>query len=331
MASQIQPDSEHMTSYITLSHKPTVRIAYTFIPSKSFTSASPQPLLIFLTGLGLPQAFYYPIVNQLSSLPTHPAMLTYDRFGQGATTDRDPLDANAEDPKHGHTVEHAVEDLYNLNLAMNNEDLPVIFIANSLGCAIARLYAEKYSNTVSGLVLLDSVLANSDFVSIFPDPDSSTINSSQLPEGITISEIIKTRQIVHRIFYPSQGSGEGLSRKNLASLLPSSDGPRLAYHDGEGIKEGVGPGPWITVVGHGPQKFAEDSFKAMGIPIALTNQYANPYWHEYNVGLTKITSSERARGPIIAEKAGHFIQKDDPELVFYEVKRMLGCMGVDGF
>lgn len=266
-------------------------------------------------------------------------MLTYDRYGQGATTDHDPLDANAEDPKHGHTVEDAVEDLQSLissisalhNIAHDNSTPPIMFIANSIGCAIARLYAERYPDTISGLVLLDSVLANSDFVSIFPDPDSNNFDSSQLHEGITTSDIVKTRQIVHRIFHPSQGSAEGLSRKNLAALLPSSDSPRLVYHDGESRKDGTGPGPWVTVIGQGPQKFAEDSFKSMGIPTAVTKSYASPYWNQYNIGLTKITSSDRARGPIRAEKAGHFIQRDDPELVFEEVKNMLRCMNVDGF
>ena len=61
----------------------------------------------------------------------------------------------------------------------------------------------------------------------------------------------------------------------------------------------------------------------MGTPVSLSMQYSNPAWHEYNVGLTKLTDPERAKGPIIATGCGHFIQRDDPEFVVQQVLRML--------
>ena len=64
----------------------------------------------------------------------------------------------------------------------------------------------------------------------------------------------------------------------------------------------------------------------MGVPPVITKTYMNPFWHEYNVGLTKLTSLERSRGPILAEKCGHFIQRDDPELVAGIIELMLEAM-----
>lgn len=64
--------------------------------------------------------------------------------------------------------------------------------------------------------------------------------------------------------------------------------------------------------------------QGMKVPVAITKNYVNPYWNEYNVGLTKLTSSDRSKGPILAEKCGHFIQKDDPELVAAEILELLG-------
>ena len=47
----------------------------------------------------------------------------------------------------------------------------------------------------------------------------------------------------------------------------------------------------------------------------MTTKYLNPMWHAYNEGLTKITDSGRGVGPLIAKGCGHFIQKDNPDLV----------------
>jgi pimeloyl-ACP methyl ester carboxylesterase len=63
--------------------------------------------------------------------------------------------------------------------------------------------------------------------------------------------------------------------------------------------------------------------KGMGTPSAITQTYINPYWHRYNEGLAKITSHDRSKGPIQAEKCGHFIQRDDPDFVVREVVELL--------
>jgi pimeloyl-ACP methyl ester carboxylesterase len=66
----------------------------------------------------------------------------------------------------------------------------------------------------------------------------------------------------------------------------------------------------------------------MGTPIAITQNYINPYWHQYNEGLVKITSPDRSKGPVQAENCGHFIQRDDPPFVIREVVELLHKQGV---
>ena len=51
---------------------------------------------------------------------------------------------------------------------------------------------------------------------------------------------------------------------------------------------------------------------------SLSIKYANPVWHEYNKGLAKLTDPKLSKGPIQAEAAGHFIQRDNPGLVITE-------------
>ncbi|KAJ5618641.1 alpha/beta-hydrolase [Penicillium herquei] len=307
-------------SFLALTTKPSAQLSYTFsAPSE----ASKPVLVVFLNGLGLPQAFWHPIITQVKDLRKDsiiPAFVTYDRFGQGQTTDRDPQDAGAEDPTHGHDCLESIRDLHQFlteissdKLGLDLESVPLVLVGNSIGCALARLYAQEYPGTVAALLLLDSVLANSDFVSVFPDPDATDFDPASIAP-IPVEAIKAVRAGARRIFHPDVGNKEGLSRRNLRELLPDSDGPLLQGPNGSG--------PYVTVVGHDFDAFAEESAK-MGPPKPVTNRFVNPYWHRYNEGLAKITAPEFSKGPVIAPGAGHFVQKDNPEFVVQELNELL--------
>ncbi len=161
-------------------------------------------------------------------------MLAYDRYGQGLTTEADPFDQEKE-PRHGHDVTEVVTDLRQLvtqiahdQLSIEDidiEKLELIFVCNSIGCAIGRVYADTYPRTVSGLIFLDSIMANSDFISIWPDPDATDFDASSLPEGTTTERWRETREIYGKLFHPSVPNQENLSSANLAEILPFSDAP----------------------------------------------------------------------------------------------------------
>jgi pimeloyl-ACP methyl ester carboxylesterase len=260
------------TSFITLTTKPSAKLSYSFVPA---AGSDHQPLLVFLTGLGLPASSWIPTIASLASMTPHPPMLSYDRYGQGLSTDRDPLDAKAEDPEHGHDCMDVVQDLKqlisqicsekNLKVPGSSENRsevvepPILFVANSLGGAVARLYADQYPFTVSAILFLDSVMADCDFVSIWPDPDADGFAEKNLPlpEGVTEEGLRETRARYRKVFHPVtgiMGKAEGLSRKNLAELLPDSDKPVLRFRED-------GMGPWVTVVGHGFDTFAKEGLK----------------------------------------------------------------------
>ncbi|KAJ5092963.1 Alpha/Beta hydrolase protein [Penicillium angulare] len=308
-------------SFITLDTKPTAQICYNFHEATS----QEQLLVVCLNGLGLPQEFWVPAITKFKELrqeAASPAILTYDRFGQGQTVDRDPHDANAPDPTHGHDATVVIKDLRQLIVQIAREklgvsdvdSLPIVFMANSIGCAVARLYAQEYSGTVAGLLLLDSMVANTDFVSVFPDPDAEDFDPTTLPTGVSVQGLRGTRMGTQKIFHPDVGNKEGFSRRNFRTLLPASDGPALK---GPGDK-----GPFLTVVGHDFDTFAAESAK-MGPPEAVTNAYLNPYWHKYNEGLAKITEATRSKGPVFAPHSGHFVQRDNPDFVAHELDELI--------
>ncbi|KAJ5620566.1 hypothetical protein N7510_004550 [Penicillium lagena] len=313
-----------MASYqhIHLATKPTAQISYGFHEPVSTPSTV---LVVYLNGMGLPQGSWAASITQLQAIrkgASIPALLTYDRFGQGQTTDRDPQDEGASDPTHGHDCLSAVKDLRQLITQVASEKLGVadvnslslVLVGNSIGCPLARLYAHEYPHTVAALLLLDSNIASTDFVSVFPDPDEEGFNPATLPPDVTPDLLRGTRMGARKIFHPDVGSKEGLSRKNLATLLPASDGPKLKGPNGHG--------PFVTVVGHDFETFAEESSK-MGSPKSVTMTYLNPFWHKYNEGLIKITDEGRSKGPLQAPGSGHFVQKDNPAFVAQELDELL--------
>ncbi|KAH6873833.1 Alpha/beta hydrolase fold-1 [Thelonectria olida] len=300
-------------NFIRLDTKPSAQLSYFFLPAT--VHHEPQDrLVVFVNGLGRPQTSWASTIRKLHRLRPDglPAMLTYDRFGQGQSLDRDPADEGAADPAHAHDCMSAVRDMRQLIQQVtgqfmgsgNLNEIRLVLIGNSIGCALVRLYAAEYPGTVAGVLFLDSTLTNSDFVSIIPDPDD---RGKPVDTGITDDELRKARLVLRKVFHPDVGNKEGLSRKNLNQLLPHSHSPRL-----QGIG---GRGPYLTVVGHDFDAFAKDSEEKLGISQLILQTYVNPFWHDYNKGLAKLTESERSQGPVQAPGASHFIQDDNPDFV----------------
>ncbi|KAJ2990068.1 hypothetical protein NUW58_g3141 [Xylaria curta] len=251
-------------------------------------------LVVFLNGLIAPQAFWLPIMALIlrrldssdsgaaGSHGSRPQMLAYDRYGQGRTIDRDPSDEGKEEG-YGHDTLNVAHDLHQLiSQVTRDSESPkrIMFVANSIGCAVARLYAQNHPGTVAGMLLLDSIMANSDFVSIFPDPDGRGFDPGSLPQDVTPKMLRETRKKFREVFHPSVKNPEGLDRRNLATLLPDADKPSLDQGFG-------GRPPLVTVVGHDPEWFAKESLQSwMETPISISMNYTNPVWHRYNQGLS---------------------------------------------
>lgn len=243
-----------------LRSKPGATIHYTFARG----SPTPHCLVVFLNGLMADKTSWLAVMASLIRSPKAvtygiPPMLAYDRFGQGLTEDRDPLERGRE-KGHGHDVADAAVDLHELISQISSEQLSsmstqlrIVLVANSIGCAIARLYAQQRPGIVVGLLLLDSIMANSNF-DWWPNPDLDGFNPEvDLPADVSVEVLREQRARFASSFHPDVVNREGLSRRNLAQLLPHSDSPRLVGPDGRS--------PWVTVVGHDFEKFADESLK----------------------------------------------------------------------
>lgn len=78
-------------SFATIPSKPQAPLAYKLFESGQ---SDDSPLVVFINGLGLPSVSWNAAIALLQESATSikPKILTYDRYGQGATTSRDPLD-----------------------------------------------------------------------------------------------------------------------------------------------------------------------------------------------------------------------------------------------
>ncbi|KAK6608964.1 hypothetical protein H4I96_02895 [Botrytis cinerea] len=293
-------------SFLTIPSKPHAQISYTFFPhaSSSTLLESDVPLrhnlVVFVNGLGLPASSWEPCISVLQShVKNTPPLLTFDRYGQGLTTARDPLD---DGNGYGHDFMDAANDLHEIILVIastklglektdvENGRLGVIFVAASIGVPITRLYVQSRRFICAALIALDSNIANVNYSDFLPDPSSPT-------------------------FDPSTVVAPDCS-------LPQYIGARTQLINPKLIGVG-GKGPWLTVVGHDPVTFADVSLERMGTPKSMSMRFTNPYWAKYNASLVSITDEDRCEGVKIASGCGHLMQIDDPNFVAEEIKVIL--------
>jgi pimeloyl-ACP methyl ester carboxylesterase len=240
--------------YMRLKSKPSAKLSFSLLPGKSHSNHA-NSLIIFLSGLENPQSIWKPTITAFVTTSQEegwPTMLTYDRFGSGRS-DRDPADIG-KDPDNWHDVLDVVRDLRELVISIADtrpyvqqdiNKLRIILVGHSLGCAVARLYAQTHPRTVTHLLLLDSAPSIRDPVAMIPDPLSLDFRESDLPLGITAEMCGESRANFRKSSHnPNAANSEGLNWKHLIDQLPHPNEPMLEGPDGAG--------PFITIIKHDP-------------------------------------------------------------------------------
>ncbi|PQE14538.1 alpha beta-Hydrolase protein [Rutstroemia sp. NJR-2017a BBW] len=322
--------------FLEIPTKPNAPISYTFYPP-SHTQGEPKPyqdLIVFVNGLGLPASFWNQSISILqSSLGNCPPILTFDRYGQGLTTARDPLD---DGHGYGHDFMDAANDLHSIilviakaKLGLSEEDiesgkLHLMITAASVGVPITRLYAQTHPGLISSLLFLNSNIANVNYSDFLPSPSSPNFDPSLVTApDCSLDHYIEARTNLAHMFDLHVKNAEAMDRRNGPRLLPYADKPTLVGADGDG------KGPWLTVVGHDPLGEDGDAEEFKYEVYEPVSAYLVPsllIWDDgvlYNEGLTKITDVGRCGSVKIAKGCGHFIQMDDAAFVAGEIKALL--------
>ncbi|KAK4178011.1 hypothetical protein QBC36DRAFT_386246 [Triangularia setosa] len=319
-----------------------ISITLTTKPGASL-KASTSILIVFINGLVLSRKAWSPVISHLLSSffdnnQQSPTLLTYDRYGQ-SDSNHDPTDDPSALP-YGHDAYQIVSHLHQLitQFIVSSPRLSslgttrLVFICSSIGCPLARLYADAYADQthISAYLFLDSMMANTDFVSIFPDPNDPEFEPDSLPDDVSLQDLQYTRSQFRKFFHPTVANAEHFDRRNLAEMLPFSDRPLLPLVAVSGNGSPDEKAPLLTVVGHDWEEFAEQCKKGtMDVLKQVINAFMNPAWANYNDGLIRLVQSPESQTPVkIARGCGHFIQKDDPEFVAKEIKHLLDSLQV---
>jgi pimeloyl-ACP methyl ester carboxylesterase len=286
--------------FLTIPSKPSAPISYTFFPGGKESSSPEKHLIVFVNGLGLPASSWLPAISILRSKdPTCPAILTYDRFAQGNTTSHDPLDStDGKEHGYGHDFMDVATDLHEVITAISilklgfteagpdNGKLHLLLIGASIGVPIVRIYAQKHPGTVAAAILLDSNIANVDYSDFWPNPDSPYFDPKTVVSAdCTLEQYKDARKKLVEMFDLKVKNPECLDRRNSPILIPYSDSPKLI---GPG-----GKGPFLTVVGHDPETFADMSFEMMGTPKSLSTKFTNALVNHISMPIHQSPQADR--------------------------------------
>lgn len=249
--------------------KPQAPIAYRLFES---SQSDDSLLVVFINGLKIPAVLWNAAISALhnSTLPINPNILTYDRYGQGATTSHDPTDEQpGKEPGYGHDLNDVVQDLHELLQVVAPNSSRLVFVAASIGVHIARLYADQYPGVVEGLLFLDSNIGNAEFTDFMPNPHAADFQPSDVVcDDCILEQYTAAYSQLGTMFNSDVKNLERLDRRNVKNLLPDPSSPKL--------KGAGGKGPWLIVAGHDPDVFAEQSFEMIQVPKSITKKYSQP-------------------------------------------------------
>lgn len=180
------------------------------------------------------------------------------------------------------TSQQMVEDLHAL-LKVAKIEGPYVLVGHSFGGENVRLYANQYPAEVAAVALVDSS---------HPDQDARSLAVLPAPSLEDSSELIALRTDLSK---PATGLPEELDWET------SQDQVRVV--------KSLGDVPLI-VLAHGPNS---EQTRAMwsGLPDDVMNKLEQ-VWQDLQKELASLSSNSTL---VVATKAGHFIQADEPQVV----------------
>ena len=239
-------------------------------------------------------------------------VVTYDRAGLG-WSDPSPYPRDAS--------MMALE----LHTMLTNAGIkaPYILVGHSLGGPVARQFAAKYPNEVAGLVMVDS--AHEQQMKYFPE---ATVKMAESMKGMMgMMKLLGTLGVFAlKPGLISIGDHGKLPKDMVAQMqgvMASSDSHAEALvAESESVYAArtqpvstLGDLP-LTVISHG-------QLDANAVPPALGQQVRDDYeaaWQKLQVEITSLSTRGRR---IVAERSGHNVIFDQPEIVIEAILEMM--------
>lgn len=257
-------------------------------------------------GIGLGWDLVRPAIARVTRV------VVYDRAGLG-WSDPSPLPRKAD---------VMAEELHTMLI---NADIagPYILVGHSLGGPIARQFAAKYPSEVTGLVMVDT--AHEQQVKYFPERLVKMVTS--MMGMFTVMKFIGKIGIFalnpNLVPVDDQGKLPARTRESSRAAIASSDSHLEAmiaesesvYAAATQPVKNLGDLP-LTVISHG-------QLDANAVPPSLGPEVREEYertWQELQKEITALSTRGRR---IVAERSGHNVIFDQPEIVINSILEMV--------
>ena len=272
------------------------------------------PTIVLDTGLGLPAASFGPLQRELSKTTR---VCTYDRAGYGFS-EPGPL------PR---TNRQAASELHDL-LTNAHEEAPFILVGHSLGGLNVRFYQSIFPREVAGLILLDAAteealnspvweIFHAQFAPIESDLGLS-LGRAMISFGIPrFASLFAPDMMKNNSFSPEEKQAIRaltVSTKNLNAALNEAHVIKQVFLDATSHCGHIENIPLAVIAAgkiEGLELVTDSKEKADALTIEWINLQRN---------LAKLSTNSKF---IIAERSGHGIHLDQPELVVETAKQMI--------
>jgi len=242
---------------------------------------------------------------------------TYDRAGLG-WSDRSP---------QSRTAHNLVEGLHTL-LARSGVEPPYVLVGHSLGGMLIRLYAHEHPDQVVGMVLVDSsheeqLLRNPEAIIRLARRADRLMNGIlRLMQLVIATGVLALapklfpRQMLIMAAEEDRDTFRGVVSADTKNLAVMQEEIAVATDHFAAVRAAqittLGDLPLI-VLSHGKAQHMP------GLSVEVNREFEQT-WHQMQNELAQ----QSARGKrIVAEKSGHYIQLDQPELVIESIREVV--------
>lgn len=282
-------------------------------PPGQLTNVGGYNMHIYCTGEGNPTVILEAGLNDFfvswSKVQPEIAKATrvcsYDRAGLGWS----------EASPYGRTSEVMVQELHTV-LKNTGIEGPYVLVGHSFGGINMRLFARKYPDEVAGLLLVDSAHEEQgERLPFLQDSADEFIGQFRTLSAMSSFGLMALSPAT----IPNRGFSEEAYRQYQAVLGTTNyfDGAiaeSAAFYSGESYLEMTGLGDLpLIVLSHG----LPDS--TSGVNDAEQSQFEQE-WSKMQAELAALSSNSKQ---VIAERSGHYIQLDQPDLVIESILELV--------
>ncbi|OBX19024.1 hypothetical protein A9996_18930 [Gelidibacter algens] len=247
---------------------------------------------------------WYNLQQEISKFAT---TISYDRSGI-------LWSERGDNPKTGEKI---AEELHSL-LEQANVSKPYILVGHSLGGMLLRSFVSKYSDEVSGVILVDSQTPNDEE---YLSPELYSMVNQGLPAGfLKFANATGVARLMFKGMFPDTGDYKyqntvmpTLIHKSAHGVLEEQEEMNNLKKEANKIKS-FGSIP-LSVISAGDSQRFSSFIKDENLKMEMVNA-----WEMMQKDLLKLsTNSKQIRVP----NSGHYINQDQPDVIIGAIKSMI--------